>query len=119
MKRLMSLVLKAAVVAAVTATSAAVSGGALARGNLAAGQAKAKQVCAACHGENGDKSLQPEYPTLAGQHADYIIRALKDYKSGARKNAIMGAQAQTLSPQDIQDVAAWFSSQKGPLQVKH
>jgi cytochrome c553 len=88
------------------------------RGNATAGQAKAKQVCAACHGENGDKSLQPDYPILAGQHADYLAKALRDYKSGARKNAIMGAQAQTLSPQDIQDVAAWFASQKSALSVK-
>jgi cytochrome c553 len=119
MKPFISLAGKAAVVVAVAAISMAMSGGAMARGNLAAGQAKAKQVCAACHGENGDKSLQPEYPNLAGQHADYIIRALKDYKSGVRKNAIMGAQAQPLSSQDIQDVAAWFASQRGPLHVKH
>ena len=51
----------------------------LARGAVAAGQAKAKQVCAACHGENGDKPLQPEYPILFGQHADYLAKALKDY----------------------------------------
>ena len=90
----------------------------LARGNAVAGQAKAKAVCAACHGENGDKPLQPEYPVLAGQHPDYIAKALRDYKTGARKNAIMGAQAQGLSLQEIQDVAAWFASQKGPLHVK-
>ena len=97
---------------------AACSTGALARGDAAAGQAKAKQVCGACHGENGDKPLQPEYPYLAGQHIDYLTKALKDYKSGARKNAIMGAQAQTLSAKDIDDVAAWFSSRPSPLGVK-
>ncbi len=85
----------------------------------AAGQAKAKQVCAACHGENGDKPLQPEYAILAGQHRDYLVKALNDYKSGARKNAIMGAQAQTLTRDDIRDVAEWFSSRSGPLAVKH
>jgi cytochrome c553 len=95
-----------------------VSTAAWSRGNAVAGQAKAKQVCAACHGENGDKPLQPEYPVLAGQHADYLAKTLRDYKSGARKNAIMGAQAQALSPQDIQDVAAWFASQKSTLHVK-
>jgi cytochrome c553 len=89
-----------------------------ARGNAGAGQAKAKQVCAACHGENGDKPLQPEYPVIAGQHADYIAKALRDYKSGARKNAIMGAQAQPLTRQEIEDVAAWYSAQRGPLHVK-
>lgn len=94
------------------------SGPALARGNAVAGQAKAKQVCAACHGENGDKPLQPEYPILAGQHADYLAKALKDYKSGARKNAIMGGLAQALSTKEIDDVAAWFSTRGGPLHVK-
>ena len=84
-----------------------------------AGQAKAKQVCGACHGENGDKPLQPEYPILAGQHRDYLVKALGDYKSGARKNAIMGAQAQTLTRNEIRDVADWFSSRSGPLAVKH
>ena len=97
---------------------AGLSTAALARGDIAAGQAKAKQVCAACHGENGDKPLQPEYPVLSGQHVDYLTKALKDYKSGARKNAIMGAQAQTLSTKDIDDVAAWFASRSGPLHVK-
>ena len=90
----------------------------LARGDVAAGQAKAKQVCAACHGENGDKPLQPEYPILSGQHADYLAKALKDYKSGARKNAIMSGQVQSLSTKDIEDVAAWFASRSGPLRVK-
>ena len=94
------------------------SSGVLARGDAAAGQAKAKQVCAACHGENGDKPLQPEYPILAGQHVDYLAKALKDYKSGARKNAIMGAMAQPLTAKDISDVTAWFASPPGPLQVK-
>ena len=55
---------------------------------------------------------------LAGQHVDYLAKALRDYKSDARKNAIMGAQAKGLSAKDIDDVAAWFASQKGPLHVK-
>ena len=87
--------------------------------DAAAGQSKAKQVCAACHGENGDKPLQPEYAILAGQHRDYLVKALGDYKSGARKNAIMGAQAQNLSSKDIRDVADWFSGRPGPLSIKH
>ena len=102
----------------ITAAGLLAAGGAWAGGDAAAGQAKAKQVCAACHGENGDKPLQPEYPVLAGQHVDYLAKALRDYKSGARKNAIMGGQAKELSAKDIDNVAAWFSSQKGPLHVK-
>ena len=85
--------------------------------NLEAGRAKAKEVCAACHGENGNKPLQPEYPVLAGQHEDYLIHALRDYKTGKRKNAIMGGMAQPLSNKEIEDVAAWFASQPTPLHV--
>lgn len=115
----MSLAAKAVTFKAVVILAAlALSTTAWSRGNAVAGQAKAKQVCAACHGDNGDKPLQPDYPVLSGQHADYLAKSLRDYKSGARKNAIMGAQAQTLSPQEIQDVAAWFASRPGPLAVK-
>lgn len=87
--------------------------------DIAAGQAKAKQVCAVCHGENGDKPLQPDYAIIAGQHRDYLVKALNDYKTGVRKNAIMGAQAQNLSRQEILDVAQWFASRPGPLAIKH
>jgi len=83
-----------------------------------AGHAKAKQVCAACHSERGDKPLQPGYPILAGQYRDYLRKALLDYQSGARKNPIMGAMAKPLSREDIENVAEWFSSQEGPLHVK-
>ncbi len=99
-------------------TAAFVSMPALARGDKAAGQAKAKQVCAACHGDNGDKPLTPDYPKLAGQYQDYLVHSLKDYKSGVRKNAIMNAQAQTLSTKDIEDVSAWFASQTPTVQTK-
>ncbi len=67
-------------------------------------------VCAACHGENG-VALQPIYPNLAGQQDSYIEHALHAYKSGERKNPIMGAQVGTLSDVDIQQLAAWFSQQ--------
>ena len=67
-------------------------------------------VCAACHGENG-VSTQPIYPNLGGQQETYIEHALHAYKSGERKNAIMGAQAATLSDADIKQLAKWFSQQ--------
>ena len=79
---------------------------------------KAKQVCAACHGADGTGVAQfPDYPKLAGQRRDYLVQALRQYKSGARKNPIMGGMAQTLSPEDVENLAAWFSSQKGTLFV--
>ena len=86
-----------------------------AAGNAAAGKTKAAQVCAACHGAEGNKPTAPENPILAGQHQDYLVKALKDYKSGKRNNAIMKGFAATLSPQDMEDLAAWFASQKSNL----
>ena len=70
----------------------------------AAGREKSKP-CAACHGENG-VSQAPDFPTLAGQYRDYLARALTDYKSGARKNAIMAGQVANLTREDIADLAA-------------
>ena len=78
----------------------------------AAGREKAK-VCAACHGEGGvGLSAMQDFPKLAGQYNDYIVRALKDYQSGARKNPVMAGQAKNLKAADIADLAAWFSSQQ-------
>ncbi|MES1196141.1 MAG: c-type cytochrome [Steroidobacter sp.] len=68
-------------------------------------------LCVACHGTNG-VGISPIYPTLAGQHADYIAQALRDYKSGKRKNAIMSAQAANVKDEDIAAIAAFFSKQK-------
>lgn len=70
------------------------------------------QTCVACHGADG-VGILPEYPTLAGQHADYLQRALQDYRSGKRQNAIMNGFAGTLSDADIQAAAAHFAAQKG------
>jgi cytochrome c553 len=70
------------------------------------------QTCAACHGTDG-VGILPEYPTLAGQYADYLQRALKDYRSGKRQNAIMNGFAGQLSDADIKAVAAHFAAQKG------
>jgi cytochrome c553 len=78
---------------------------------------KKSTPCAACHGQNG-VSPSPEFPNIAGQYADYLQTALTHYKNGKRKNPIMQAQVANLSPKDILDLAAFFSSQKG-LQVKH
>jgi cytochrome c553 len=92
-----------------------VAGAAHARGNADNGKAKAAQVCAACHGPAGAKPTAPENPILAGQHYDYLVRALNDYKSGKRNNAIMKGFAASLSRKDIEDLAAWFASQEGGL----
>ena len=86
-----------------------------AAGNAESGKGKAAQVCTACHGPDGNKPSQPDQPILAGQHYDYLVRALTDYKIGRRTNGIMKGFAGQLSKQDIEDLAAWFSSQKSAL----
>jgi len=97
------------------AAALAFAGAAQAAGNAEAGKAKAAQVCAACHGPEGNKPTAPENPVLAGQHQDYLVKALRDYKAGKRNNPIMKGFAATLSNQDMQDLAAWFSSQQSNL----
>ena len=75
------------------------------------GKEKAQQVCATCHGMDG-VGIDDTYPKLAGQFADYMERALLDYRSGARKNAIMAGFAATLTDEDIANVAAYYSRLK-------
>ncbi|AYN21647.1 c-type cytochrome [Alcaligenes aquatilis] len=90
----------------------------------AGGQAWKNLNCASCHGEDAKTPLNPEYPILAGQHADYLRQALMAYKRGQagapatsniRKNAIMGAMANTMSQADIDSISVWLSRQPGPL----
>lgn len=81
-----------------------------AAGDPAAGQAKAA-VCAACHGVDGI-SLIPMYPNLKGQQATYLIKQMKDFRSGARNDPVMSAQAKPLSDQDIENLAAYYASLK-------
>jgi cytochrome c553 len=83
-----------------------------------AGAAKAKEVCQACHGLDGN-SASPDYPRIGGQYPDYLAKALRDYKSGLRKNAIMAGFAGTLSKQDIDNVAAYYASQPAAVSTKH
>lgn len=88
-----------------------------AKPDVARGQAIATQVCAACHGADGN-SAGGAFPKLAGQHAEYIVKQLKDYKTQpgakepARKNAIMAGIASALNDQDVVNVAAYFETQK-------
>jgi cytochrome c553 len=85
--------------------------------DLQAGAARA-QVCQACHGLDGNSTV-PDYPKLGGQRPDYLAKALRDYKSGARKDAVMGAMAQPLTTQDIDNLAAYYAAQPAVLVVKH
>jgi cytochrome c553 len=75
---------------------------------------KAGQTCVACHGNDGIGIL-PEYPNLAGQHADYMEQALKAYRAGQRKNPVMGGMATALTDADIKELARYYSSQRPSL----
>jgi cytochrome c553 len=84
------------------------SGLAMAGGDVAAGKAKAA-VCAGCHGANG-VSNNPMYPNIAGQHEQYLVKAMQAYKAGDRGDPTMKAMAAPLSNRDIANLAAYFSS---------
>ena len=86
--------------------------GSYAEGDPNAGQVKAIP-CMGCHGIPGYFNVYPSYrvPKLGGQHADYLVSALKAYKDGLRGHRTMQAQAASLSEQDMADIAAFFASQ--------
>lgn len=86
--------------------------------NLDAGKAKALEVCAACHAADGN-STAPDFPRLAGQHRDYLAKALRDYKSAQRKNAIMEGFAAALTKDDIENLAAYYAAQPAVLSAKY
>jgi cytochrome c553 len=69
-------------------------------------------VCSACHGVDGN-SPTPDFPIIAGQHAEYLYRSLLDYKLGNRGDPIMQGQVAELSRADMRDLAAYFASQDG------
>ena len=75
---------------------------------------KASQTCGACHGADGIATVA-EYPNLAGQHPDYIEHALKAYRSGQRKNAVMAGMASALTDEDIDELAEYYGRQQPSL----
>jgi len=87
----------------------------VAGGNAANGE-KLSATCAACHAADGNSTIEAN-PILAGQYESYLIRALTDYRSGARQSATMAGFAAALSDQDIRDLAAWFAGQESSLKV--
>jgi cytochrome c553 len=89
-----------------------VSSGARAAGDVKAGQVKAIP-CMGCHGIPGYSNVYPTYhvPRVGGQHPEYIVAALKAYKSKQRGHRTMQAQAASLSEDDMNDIAAFFASQ--------
>lgn len=81
-------------------------------GDKEAGKEKAIP-CQICHGKGG-RSTNPLYPVLAGQHAQYIVKQLKAFQTGSRKDPIMNGMAEPLSETDMEDLAAFFQSNRNP-----
>ncbi|MDH3670655.1 MAG: cytochrome c4 [Gammaproteobacteria bacterium] len=84
-------------------------GGVHAAGDAEAGEVKSA-ACVVCHGTAGN-SIRPEWPSLAGQVPEYLVKQLQDFKSGARQNPVMANIVGPLSAQDMEDLAAYFASQ--------
>ena len=107
-------------------SGASSSSAGLPAGHVMAGEqlAKAKgkatgQSCIDCHGADGNAPIDPTYPKLGGQYADYLEHALQAYRSGDRQHALMSPQAAGLSDQDISDLAAYFGSRPSQLRDLH
>jgi len=109
MKLLTTFILAALPVSVALASPAAAP--AAAKGDAAKAQAIVNNVCGACHGADGN-STASNYPSLAGQTPEYINKQLHDFKSGARKNAIMAPNVTKLSAADMLNLAAYFAAQK-------
>ena len=108
MKRVVSLVAALAATSAFANTPAAAPAS---KGDPKAAETIVNQVCAGCHGVDGNSTAAAN-PNLAGLNAEYIDKQLKDFKSGARKNAIMSGMVAGLSQQDMLNLAAYYSAQQ-------
>ncbi len=111
MKRLINLFAVASVAATLSTATLAAAPVKTAKPDLAAGETIATQVCVACHAVDGSRGA-PSFPILQGQHPDYLVKQLVEFKSGKRKNAVMLGFASGLSDADMRNVAAFFASKK-------
>ena len=112
MKRFSKLIALASVALSLSGLAHAADSKA-AKPNLAAGEAKATMMCVACHAVDGSLGL-PAYPVLQGQHPEYLVKQLHEFKGGQRKNAIMSGMAAPLTDEEMRDVAAFYASKKAP-----
>lgn len=111
MKSIASLLLAAAAAVGAVVPAMAADAPAAAKPDLAKGQAISTQVCAACHTADGSRGA-PANPIIAGQHPEYLVKQLAEFKDGKRKNPIMQGFASTLSPEDMKNVAAFYGSKQ-------
>lgn len=105
----MKSLLVLSLLAALAAPTLASESPAPAKPDLEKGQATATQVCAACHAADGSRG-DPANPMLTGQHADYLVKQLAEFKGGKRANPIMAGMAGMLSEADMKNVAAFYAS---------
>ena len=103
----MNRLIAAAVVALISVTSALAAD----YGDPAKAQSIANQICAACHGADGNSPL-PMNPSLAGQHPEYLFKQLNEFKSGNRNNAVMMGMVAGLSAEDMRNLSAYYAAQK-------
>ena len=82
--------------------------------DIEAGKSKAAEVCASCHGADGN-SPAPNFPKIGGQHRNYIAKTLNDYQSGNRTDPLMAGMAAALTTEDIDNLAFYYSSLPGSL----
>jgi len=82
------------------------------------GRQKAEQVCAACHGKDGNTPVDPSYPKIAGQPADYLYQSLLAYRNETRSNPIMAGMAKPLTNAEMRDLAAYYASLPGQLRYR-
>jgi cytochrome c553 len=107
MKRLLLLVAVASTLPAAAALAQTPAG----KPDLAKAESIVKEVCAACHGQDGN-SATPVNPNLAGQHAEYITLQLTHFQAGIRANPVMQGMAAPLKPEDMKALGIYFSQQK-------
>lgn len=111
MKRFFNLIALASVALSLSGVAHSSETKAAAKPDLAAGEAKATTVCAACHVADGSRGM-PTYPILQGQHPEYLVKQLTEFKEGKRKNPIMGGMAGALTPEDMRNIAAFYATKK-------
>ena len=110
MKSLLALTLSVLIALPAAGASAAETK-APAKPDLVKGQEKATQVCVACHTADGSRGT-PANPILQGQHTEYLVKQLTEFKAGTRANAVMAGMAGVLSEDDMKNVAAFYASKQ-------
>jgi cytochrome c553 len=102
----------------VAAYLASIGGDTVAAGGSENASFEKAEACTACHGKNG-VSVNAMWPTLAGQHEDYLVRALSGYRDGSRNDPVMSAQAALIAEDDVALLAKYFASLDGLETTKH